>query len=150
MQVMRVRRYASGSRPLSVTMVAMGQSETKVGESCAELGITRQTLYRHVDPKGQKGNLRTDSQKLLTSRNLLDDWTVAIRYGRTGQGAQEKRFASPKTAEIRAISDRPQRRLSASKRIGCPYRLTALSSAPGFDVSAWLLDEVVARFFQSA
>jgi hypothetical protein len=29
---------------------------------CAELGITRQTLYRHVDPKG---NLRPDGQKLL-------------------------------------------------------------------------------------
>jgi hypothetical protein len=40
----------------------MGQPGTKVGELCTELGITRQTLYRHVDPNGQ---LRPDGEKLL-------------------------------------------------------------------------------------
>lgn len=40
----------------------MGQRETKVGELCTELGVTRQTLYRHVDPKG---TLRPDGEKLL-------------------------------------------------------------------------------------
>jgi hypothetical protein len=29
---------------------------------CAELGITRQTLYRHISPDG---SLRSDGQKLL-------------------------------------------------------------------------------------
>jgi hypothetical protein len=29
-------------------MASMGKPETKVGELCAELGISRQTLYRHV------------------------------------------------------------------------------------------------------
>ena len=43
----------------------MGQPETKVSELCAELGITRQTLYRHVDPTG---DLRPDGQKLLDRR----------------------------------------------------------------------------------
>jgi len=33
-----------------------------VGELCTGLGITRQTLYRHVDPKGA---LRPDGEKLL-------------------------------------------------------------------------------------
>jgi hypothetical protein len=33
-------------------MAAMGQKETKVADLCAELGITRQTLYRHVAPDG--------------------------------------------------------------------------------------------------
>ena len=36
-----------------LAMAAMGQPETKVGDLCKELGITRQTLYRHVSPKGE-------------------------------------------------------------------------------------------------
>lgn len=35
---------------------------TKVGELCVELGVSRQTLYRHVDPKGA---LRPDGKKVL-------------------------------------------------------------------------------------
>jgi hypothetical protein len=46
-------------------MASMGQPETKVGELCAELGITRQTLYRHVDLKGK---LRPDGKKLLSGQ----------------------------------------------------------------------------------
>ena len=65
-------RGRNGGRPFKMTsaklrlaQAAMGQPETKVGELCAELGITRQTLYRHVDPKGA---LRPDGQKLLDRR----------------------------------------------------------------------------------
>ena len=36
---------------LRLAMAAMGPG-TKVAGLCAELGISRQTLYRHVDPKG--------------------------------------------------------------------------------------------------
>lgn len=50
---------------LRLAMDSMGQSETRVGELCAELGITRQTLYRHVSPNG---SLREDGKKLLNSR----------------------------------------------------------------------------------
>ncbi|MBU0908962.1 MAG: recombinase family protein, partial [Proteobacteria bacterium] len=50
---------------LRLAMAAMGQPETTVGDLCNELGITRQTLYRHVDPDG---NLRDDGQKLLAGR----------------------------------------------------------------------------------
>ena len=64
-------RGRSGGRPYKITaaklrlaMASMGQRETKVGELCAELGITRQTLYRHVGPDG---SLRPDGQKLLGS-----------------------------------------------------------------------------------
>ncbi|MCP4874910.1 MAG: recombinase family protein [Gammaproteobacteria bacterium] len=49
---------------LRLAMAVMGKPETKIGALCAELGITRQTLYRHVDPQG---NLRTDGEKLLQS-----------------------------------------------------------------------------------
>ena len=48
---------------LRLAMATMGQAETKVGNLCEELGITRQTLYRHVSPKGE---LRVDGRKLLT------------------------------------------------------------------------------------
>jgi hypothetical protein len=48
---------------LRLAMASMGQPDTKVGVLCAELGITRQTLYRFVSPTGE---LRTDGQKLLS------------------------------------------------------------------------------------
>lgn len=63
-------RGKKGGRPFKMTaaklrlaMAAMGQPETKVGDLCQELGITRQTLYRHVSPKGE---LRPDGVKLLS------------------------------------------------------------------------------------
>lgn len=63
-------RGRTGGRPFKMTpakvrlaMAAMGQRETKVGALCKELGITRQTLYRHVSPTGE---LRPDGEKLLS------------------------------------------------------------------------------------
>ena len=47
---------------LRLAMAAMGKPETKVGELCLELGVTRQTLYRHIGPDG---SLRKDGQKIL-------------------------------------------------------------------------------------
>jgi DNA invertase Pin-like site-specific DNA recombinase len=52
---------------LRLAMAAMGQPETKVSALCQELGITRQTLYRHVGPQGE---LRRDGQRLLGSRGV--------------------------------------------------------------------------------
>ena len=37
---------------LRLAQAAMAKRDTKVGELCKELGVTRQTLYRFVDPKG--------------------------------------------------------------------------------------------------
>jgi DNA invertase Pin-like site-specific DNA recombinase len=69
-----------GGRPFKMTaaklrlaMAAMGQPETKVGALCQELEITRQTLYRHVDPKGK---LRPDGEKLLRRRNDVPVTTI--------------------------------------------------------------------------
>jgi DNA-binding phage protein len=53
---------------LRFAMAAMGKPETQVGRLCEELGVTRQTLYRHVSPKGE---LRSDGVKLL-SRGRAD------------------------------------------------------------------------------
>lgn len=65
-------RGRSGGRPFKMTpaklrlaQAAMGKPETKVAELCAELGITRQTLYRFVGPKRE---LRNDGQRLLDRR----------------------------------------------------------------------------------
>lgn len=58
------RPYTMTAAKLRLAMAAMGQPETKVGILCKELGVTRQTLYRHVSPKGE---LRPDGVKLLSS-----------------------------------------------------------------------------------
>lgn len=51
---------------LRLGQAAMDKPETKVAELCAELGITRQTLYRRVTPEGE---IRPDGEKLLARRN---------------------------------------------------------------------------------
>ncbi|HDV5691870.1 TPA: recombinase family protein [Legionella pneumophila] len=62
-------RGRKGGRPHKMTaakirlaMASLGQLETKIGPLCEELGITKQTLYRHLSPKGE---LREDGKKLL-------------------------------------------------------------------------------------
>ncbi|WP_425285504.1 recombinase family protein [Azotobacter beijerinckii] len=62
-------RGRKGGRPFKLTaaklrlaMAAMGEPRTKVSDLCKELGITRQTLYRHVSPEGE---LRPDGMRLL-------------------------------------------------------------------------------------
>jgi predicted DNA-binding WGR domain protein len=88
--------------------------------------------------------------QVTVGRDLFDAWTVAIRYGRVGQDGQQKRYVSPTAEEMRRIiSERLRRRLSATKRIGCAYRLIRLDTAEGFDSAAWLPGEIMARFFQA-
>jgi transposase-like protein len=50
---------------LRLAQLAMAERDTKVAELCKELGVTRQTLYRFVDPKGE---LRPDGAKLLARK----------------------------------------------------------------------------------
>jgi WGR domain len=89
--------------------------------------------------------------QVTIGRDLLNDWTVSICYGRTGQGGHELRYAAAEAEKMRAVvRERLHRRLSAPRRIGCPYRLAAFSAAPGFDASAWLPGEVMARFFRAS
>jgi DNA invertase Pin-like site-specific DNA recombinase len=54
--------YKMTTAKLRLAQVAMENKETKISELCKELGITRQTLYRHVSPNGE---LRNDGKKLL-------------------------------------------------------------------------------------
>lgn len=55
-------RYKMTPAKLRLAIASMGTAQTHVGDLCRELGITRQTLYRHVSPKGE---LRDDGKKLL-------------------------------------------------------------------------------------
>jgi hypothetical protein len=48
---------------LRLAMASMGKPGTKVSGLCTELGITRQTLYRHVSPTGE---LRPAGEKLMS------------------------------------------------------------------------------------
>ncbi|WP_456318802.1 hypothetical protein [Belnapia arida] len=61
----RGRPYKMTPAKLRLAQAAMSQQDTGVGDLCAELGITRQTLYRHVDLQGR---LRPDGEKLLRHR----------------------------------------------------------------------------------
>jgi DNA invertase Pin-like site-specific DNA recombinase len=54
--------YKMTAAKVRLAMAAMGKPETHISTLCAELGITRQTLYRHVAPDG---SVRDDGQKLL-------------------------------------------------------------------------------------
>ena len=56
------RPYKMTPAKLRLALASMGKSETKISALCQELGITRQTLYRHVSPNGE---LRPDGEKLL-------------------------------------------------------------------------------------
>lgn len=63
-------RGRKGGRPFKMTpaklrfaMTEMCQAGTNVKELCLELGLSRQTLYRHVGPLGL---LRPDGHKLLS------------------------------------------------------------------------------------
>jgi DNA invertase Pin-like site-specific DNA recombinase len=58
----RGRPYKMTPAKLRLAQAAMAKRDTKVGDLCKELGVTRQTLYRFVGPKGQ---LRPDATKLL-------------------------------------------------------------------------------------
>jgi DNA invertase Pin-like site-specific DNA recombinase len=63
------RPYTMTPAKLRLAQAAMAKRETNVANLCAELGVTRQTLYRFVGPKGE---LRPDGNKLL-KRTLPHD-----------------------------------------------------------------------------
>jgi DNA invertase Pin-like site-specific DNA recombinase len=59
------RPYTMTPAKLRLAQSAMAKRDTSVGDLCKELGITRQTLYRFVGPKGE---LRADGSMLLKRR----------------------------------------------------------------------------------
>jgi DNA invertase Pin-like site-specific DNA recombinase len=68
-------RGRNGGAPFKMTTCkllqarnAMARSDTKVSDLCRELGISRQTLYRHVGPDGV---IRKDGEKLLRAMQIV-------------------------------------------------------------------------------
>lgn len=64
-------RGRTGGRPYKMTpakirlvMASMGRPDTNVSDLCREIGISRQTLYRHVSPTGE---LREAGHRLLVA-----------------------------------------------------------------------------------
>lgn len=47
---------------LRLALASMGNPETKISVLCEELGVARQTLYRHVSSEGE---LRPDGRRLI-------------------------------------------------------------------------------------
>lgn len=68
----RARGRQGGRKPkmtpakIKLARAALKDPTTQVNALCKELGITRQTLYRHLSPQG---DLRQDGQKTLRKRN---------------------------------------------------------------------------------
>jgi DNA invertase Pin-like site-specific DNA recombinase len=60
--------YKMTPAKVRLAMAAMGQPETHIGALCRELGVTRQTLYRHVSPNGA---LRPDGKRLLEGKQSI-------------------------------------------------------------------------------
>lgn len=56
------RKFVLTKSQVRLAQAATGNRETKISELCKELGITRATLYRYVDPKG---NLREFGKRVL-------------------------------------------------------------------------------------
>ena len=57
--------YKMTPAKLRLAQAAMGKPETSVGELCRELGVSSQTLYRHVSPAG---DLRPDGLRMISER----------------------------------------------------------------------------------
>lgn len=56
--------YKMTPAKLRLAVASVGSQKTHIGDLCKELGITRQTLYRHVSPEG---DLRKDGEALLNT-----------------------------------------------------------------------------------
>lgn len=58
------RKFALTKAQVRLAQAAMGNKETVVSELCDELGITRATLYRYIDPNG---HLREHGKRVLSA-----------------------------------------------------------------------------------
>src|SRR5205085_4746410 len=74
----RARGHKGGRKPkmtpakLRLAMSAMGKRDTIVSDLADELGVSTQTLYRHVSPAGE---LRADGKRILRHRFSLQTHT---------------------------------------------------------------------------
>lgn len=84
---------------------------------------------------------------ITVGRDLFDDWTVSVRYGRVGRRGQEMHFAGPNPDAMQLIvRNCLKKRVSAPRRIGCAYRLTSIDMAAGIAECDWLPPDMTTRF----
>jgi DNA invertase Pin-like site-specific DNA recombinase len=73
----RARGHKGGRKPkmtpekIRLAMAAMEKAETNVADLCRELGISSQTLYRHISPTGE---LRGDGKKIIEQADMRRRW----------------------------------------------------------------------------
>lgn len=73
--------------------------------------------------------------EIEVGRDLFDEWTVTLRYGRVGSGKQQQSFVARDEMELKAIiRDRLRRRRGSAKRIGCDYKVVSLAQATGHSI----------------
>lgn len=56
------RKAAMTPAKVRLAQAAMGHPETHIADLCKELGVSRQTLYRHIAPDG---SIRPDGRKII-------------------------------------------------------------------------------------
>ncbi|MBI1380780.1 MAG: WGR domain-containing protein [Planctomycetaceae bacterium] len=81
---------------------------------------------------------------LVVERDLLGDWLCTVEYGRVGQGGTLQRYASARIDDVRRFAQRClNRRLSAPRRIGVPYR--CVEHRGTMEMPFWLLEHLKAH-----
>ena len=87
------------------------------------------------------------SYALAIGRDLFGAWTVTIAYGRTGTAGHVQILSAATEAGARQlVHARLRRRLSAPRRIGCPYHLIRLEGAQGLTPTDWLPQDMPTLF----
>lgn len=70
--------------------------------------------------------------RLSLGQNLFGEWTIELRYGRIGQLAQHRQVTCGSLEEARRVArSYLRRRMSAPRRIGCPYRIVSVDPGDG-------------------
>jgi predicted DNA-binding WGR domain protein len=78
-------------------------------------------------------------------QDLLGEWTVTVRYGRDRASGRARIYrVADLDAARRLVRDKLKRRLSAPRRLGCPYRLTRALTGAGEELDAWVPRELLA------
>ena len=85
--------------------------------------------------------------EIRVGRDLFGDWTVAFRYGRSGTFGTEIRHSDADPGRLRRlIITALRRRLSAPRRIGCPYKLIAVDPIDGLMAENWFPPQLLGEF----
>ncbi len=87
--------------------------------------ILRIALEAHNDERDHRRRY-----EVRVERDLFDDWLVTVSFGRIGGGTHELRFGCGELESAqRVVRQLLQRRLSAPRRLGCPYRVRSISTS---------------------